>query len=129
MLSGAVSTFGADATGWVLMNFGANGLAADPTQWENTYIAALDQIHAALPNMQIYLSRPWKRGSDAAADAKADQIDVVVAARSAFTHLGDDERIWMKGADDGATMTVDGLHYSAAGQTGAANAKKAALGF
>jgi hypothetical protein len=40
-----------------------------------------------------------------------------------------DERVWLEGGDDGATMTTDGVHYSSAGQTACAAAWQTVLGY
>lgn len=97
------------------------------------YQAALEQVldalHTKYAASTVYVSRTWRVGFDAEADDWATRIGVVVAARSAFAELGDDERVWLKGADNGATMTSDGTHYSAAGITEKANQMKTVMGY
>lgn len=117
---------------YVLMNWGVNeqiaGLPAEAT-WETNYYTILDAINAKWPNAKCYLMRPWAQGQDADADTMAGWIATVVTARSAFANLGPDERVWLKGADNGATNTSDGVHYSAAGQTAAVTAWLSTLGY
>jgi hypothetical protein len=76
----------------------------------------LDALHAKYPQAAVYVARPWRQGAEFVAPTNdwATRIGVVVAARS-WAHLGHDERVWLEGGDDGATMSVDGVHYSAAG--------------
>lgn len=118
----------------VWLNWGANeivwaGVPAEAT-WNGYYYTILDAIHAKWPGVQCYISRPWAKTYDAGADTLAGRIATVVAARSTFAYLGDDERVWMKGADDGATNAdADGIHYSTAGQAACAAAKLAVLGY
>lgn len=126
-----------------LLNWGANdiyyptglgGLPAgvanlDETAWKANLTTILDAIHAKWPLATVYVTRPWIRGFDADFDTLAGWIADVVAARATFAAVGDDERVWMKGADNGATMTSDGLHYSAAGNTEKAAQMKALLGY
>lgn len=101
-----------------LLNLGSNDLAAGTaeTPFKADLGTILDAVHAWDATTHIHVSYPWRRGYDAAADSMAAWIDEVVAARATFAEIGDDERAWMKGADDGATMSSDGVHYSTAGQ-------------
>lgn len=111
--------FGADAPVRVLLNIGANDIAGGTSQaaFEASSLSALDKINAALPNATVYMAKPWWGSyGDAAANQMAGWIDNVVAARL-FVVNGHDERVWLKGSDNGATMTTDSAHYSAAGQT------------
>jgi hypothetical protein len=62
------------------------------------------------------------------ADEFAGWIDTLIVAR-AYVRAGPDERVWLKGQDDGATNTTDGVHYSAAGQTACAGKWRALLGY
>lgn len=107
----------------VLMNWGANDCKNLPAAatWQAEVLAMIDAASAAWPGVKVYLMRPWRRdyyGEDVSAelDTIAGWIDAVVAARPGVAFLGPDERVWLKGADNGATMTTDGTHYSAAGQ-------------
>jgi hypothetical protein len=101
---------------------------------EAAYQAALgvtlDALHAKYQSALIYVSRTWHQGADAESDDWAARIGVEVAARPDFARLGDDERVWGKGADNGATNYSDGTHYSVpAGVNAKADAVKAVLGY
>jgi len=121
-----------DVTEWVLCNWGANdwsgGLPAEAT-WEADYEAILDAIHAKWPTVPVYIMRPWDRGHDADAAIVSGWITTIQAARSSFVTIGPDEAVWLKGADNGATMTVDGVHYSAAGNTEVVNQWRTVMGY
>lgn len=113
----------------VLYNIGVNDFGiASHAQWVADVEYVIDAIHAKWPESKVYLTKPWKRNFDATADTFAGWIDEIVAARS-FVYVGDDERVWLKGSDNGATMTADGIHYTAAGQAQAAVQKQAVLGY
>lgn len=107
----------------ILMNLGVNDSvipenAGERVAWEADYIALIDALIAAFPNARCYLMRPWKATfTEARADGFALGIANVVAARSSVASLGPDERDWLEGGDNGATMTYDGTHYSVAGNT------------
>ena len=107
----------------VLCNWGVNDINFSPVEatWKANYLSIIDGVSAKWPNATMYLTRPWRRGYAAQCDTLAGWIDDIVAARPGVAFVGDDERIWMENGDDGATMTYDGIHYSAAG-----NAEKAA---
>lgn len=80
--------------------------------------SVLDALHARWPLAQIGVSHVWYRGKTAECAALNGWIDTVLAdGRLDWTYPGDDESVWLEGGDDGATMTMDGVHYSAAGQT------------
>jgi hypothetical protein len=87
----------------------------------------VDQVHTRFPYALVYTTIPWQRGGDAAADLMATHISNVCATRAAYCLTGDDERVWLKGADNGATNTSDGTHYSVAGQAAAVVAKEAVV--
>lgn len=97
--------------------------------WKANYQAIIDTIHARWPSVLIYLTRPWRSTGGTHWDDIAGYIDDLVAANPTFVFVGDDERVWVKGADNGATMTTDGVHYSAAGEAEAVLQKKAVLGY
>lgn len=113
----------------VLYNIGVNdfGLVTE-ADWIADVEAAADACKTRWPACLFYIMRPWKQGFDANADTFAGYIDTIIAARS-FCRLGPDERSWLKGGDNGATNTVDGIHYSAAGQTACAAQWKTVLGY
>lgn len=116
----------------LLFNLGAAEMAGTmPAQatWEADVGYILDAFHAKYPAIQVYVAKPWRRDQDADADTLAGWIDNVVAARAGWANVGHDERVWLKGADNGATMTYDGVHYSAAGNTECTAQWKAILGY
>lgn len=127
----------------VLINYGVNDLVypkglgggpsgianLDEATWKANLGAMLDAIHAKWPTATVYVTRPWMRGYDADCDTLAGWIATVLSTRGPWAVAGDDERVWLRGADNGATMTSDGLHYSAAGNTEKAAQMKAVLGY
>lgn len=113
-----------------LYRIGVNDfITGNETDWKADVLYVLDAMKARWPAIQIKISKTWKQGFDSTASTYAGWVDDIVAARSSFVSVGDDERTWLKGADDGATNTTDGVHYSAAGQTAAAAAIQTALGY
>jgi len=115
-------SYGGGANDW------SGGLPAEVT-WEADYEAILDAIHAKWPTVRVYIMRPWDRGHDADAAIVSGWITTIQTARSSFVTVGPDEAVWLKGADNGATMTTDGVHYSAAGNAEAAIQWQAVLGY
>lgn len=116
----------------VLVNIGVNDQAQDTTQavFEAGLASALDTVHAAFPSAVCYVAYPWSIGQgDAKANAMAGWIDTVLAARGPWALPGHDERVWLKGADNGATMTTDGVHYSVAGNAECAAQWQTVLGY
>lgn len=113
----------------VLFNLGVNSFGtAIEADWIADVETIVDAVHARWPQASVYLARPWKQGYDAVADDYADWIDTIVAART-FCYVGHDERVWLKGGDNGATMTYDGIHYSSAGQAECAAQWATVLGY
>lgn len=116
----------------ILFNLGANDSLALPAQavWEANLATILDAMHTKWPSIRIYVSRPWRRGAPAGSlDSIATWINNVRATRTAWVFLGDDERVWLEGGDDGATNTSDGLHYSVAGAAAKAAQMVTVLGY
>lgn len=113
----------------VLMNWGANDMLAMPVQatFEANYLTIIDAVHTKWPTALIYLARPWRQGKATESTTLATYIANVRAARSSYTFLGMDERVWLEGGDNGATNSSDGVHYTTAGYTAAANAWTAVL--
>lgn len=130
-MDGILAGFPADAStgdySVVTLNWGVNDGCSDTATWETNYLAIIDKVHAKAPNAKVYLMRPWMRGYACTAALHAS-IDTIVAAR-AFTYVGPDEAVWLEGGDDGATNSVDGIHYSAAGQIEATAQWATVLGF
>lgn len=107
----------------VICNLGVNDFVGMPSQAtiETAYLTIVDAMKAKWPNVRVWLMRPWKQGYDAAADTMATYIGNVQSSRSSFVSLGPDERVFLRGSDNGASETTDGIHPSALGQTLYAN--------
>jgi lysophospholipase L1-like esterase len=117
---------------WILVNTGINDTNAPATlqaAFEASYGSLLDKLHTAWPSARILVTYPWARNLDAACDTMAGWIDNVLATRSPWAVIGDDERVWMKGADNGATMTNDGIHPNKAGNAEKVNQVITAMGY
>lgn len=115
---------------YILFNLGVNETASLPAEatWLSNANYILNAFQIKWPGVQVYLMRPWARGEDADCDTVAGWIATLVASR-ANAHLGPDERVWMEGGDDGATMTDDGIHPNAAGNIECAAQWLAVLGY
>lgn len=121
------------AGGWepvvVYVALGTNDIEplADPLvagTWQANLGTILDTIHTRWPNAQVYVDRVWRRYNNGQLDALNDTwIPAVLSTRSAWAHLGIDERLILPGSDDGATYTVDGIHPNHAGYVLLAQAK------
>ncbi len=107
----------------VLFNLGSNDCFHDlirddnpdfRTIWETNLAYIWDGMHAKWPNAQIYYSETWRQGYDSSSDLLATWYAGMAASRP-FVHLCDNERDWVKGSDNGATMFWDGIHFSVAG--------------
>ncbi len=100
---------------FVLVNIGLND-----TTSRASYTAqlgrVLDSLHVRWPSALMGVMKVWGRAGSLPvhSDSVDSYIDSVLPSRP-WTFNGPDERIWMKGSDNGATMTYDGTHYSAAG--------------
>lgn len=96
----------------ILINLGANDVAALPAEapWNADYGYILDAFHTKYPAALIYVVRPWRRTYDAECDTIAGRIAAIISTRSAWASVGPDERVFLKGSDDGVTMTSDGAH-------------------
>ena len=122
----------------VLLNFGVNALAnvagfetpEGRAPWRSQWVAMFDAIHSRFVNARIWVMRPWSAlGADASYDVMAADIATAVADRSSYTFVGPDERVWLKGGDDGATMTSDGTHYNSTGSAECASQWATAMGY
>jgi hypothetical protein len=114
----------------VLANYGANDFVAGTSEasFKADYVMVIDAILAKRADARIFIAKPWRRGYDAAALTMAGWIDDLVALYPGQVFVGHNENVWLKGADDGATMTVDGTHYSEAGQVECKNQWLALVG-
>lgn len=113
----------------VLLSMGSNNICGAQAVLETDYGAILDGINAAWASARVFVTKTWIRGYDSCADVHAAAIDAVLATRGAFAFVGPDERVTLKGADNGATNTVDGVHPSAAGSAALAAAWMTILGY
>jgi len=116
---------------YALITIGANNFGgALPPQatFEADLAYTLDAIHTAWPATRLGVALPWSRTYDAQADTLATWIANVLSTRS-WAFAGPDERVYLKGADDGATYTVDGVHPNAAGYALAAARWQTSMGY
>lgn len=112
----------------ILLNLGVNDFGvATQAAWIADMEYVLDAVHARWPQALVYLMYPWKQSFDSTATTYHGWIDTIIAART-FSRAGPDEAVWLKGADNGATNTTDGIHYSTAGQAAAATQWQTTLG-
>lgn len=120
-----------DAPEWALVNIGVNDIVAGLSQatYEADLAYVLDAINAAWPSCKPRVAYPWMVGYDAQCNSMAGWIDNVLTPRAAWAGAGHDERVWAKGADNGATMLRDGVHYSDAGQTECAAQWQTVMGY
>jgi len=117
---------------YVLSDLGVNDFASglpDETTWKANYQSIIDDLRARWSSVQIYITKPWSRNHDSDATTMAGWIDDLVAANSGVCFVSDNENTWLKGADDGATMTTDGIHYSATGNAEKITRVVTALGY
>lgn len=116
---------------YVLINLGVNDMNVMPTEstWKNNYQTILNSVHAKWPLANVYISKVWRRGYSTEVGTIAGWTDTVISDNSSFCSLADDERGWLEGGDDGATMTVDGVHYSTAGNTEKINQMETVFGY
>ena len=119
---------------FALIDIGINERnSPNAANFEMNLAYAIDQIHARWPNCRILVMKIWARGYDSFADTYATSVDNVLSTRSAFASSppGLDERIWLKGADNGASETdAIGLHPNVAvGYPLMAAAWRAAMGY
>jgi len=109
--------------GIILINLGANdvsGLPAEAT-WKADMVGIIDPIRSKWTSSNVYIMRPWRRSYASECDTLATWIAEIIATYPSGVLAGPDERDWLENGDDGATMTSDGTHYSAAGNAEAAN--------
>lgn len=100
----------------ICINIGANDIASDTTPdattWKANLTAIVDALRARWPSADIYIAKPWRQGSNTAATAVAGYITTVISTYGSRVFAGPDESVWLKGSDDGATFTIDGVHYN-----------------
>lgn len=117
---------------YILINLGANDavsvpIMADEATWKTHMTYIVNALKAKFQNARIYLAQVWLVSYDSQCDVLDGWIADVVASTGVY--LGHDERIWMKGSDNGATMTRDGVHPSAAGNIECAAQWKIKIGY
>lgn len=117
--------------GHALLDIGINDRAAMPpaAEWQADFAAILDALRAKWPEIQVWVMYPWARGADAQAATLHSWIDTVISTRSDWVHVAGDEAVWMKGSDDGATLTDDGVHPNEAGYEVMATVWLTGMGF
>jgi lysophospholipase L1-like esterase len=114
-----------------LINLGANDVAnlPDGATWKTRYTYIIDAVLTKYPTTKIYLTKPWRRNYGTECDTLAGYIDDLVALYPGQCYVGDDERTWLEGGDNGATMSTDGVHYSEAGYVAKRAAVRAIIGY
>lgn len=130
-VDGWIATNIATPPEWAFVNIGVNDMGGSTSQasYEADLAYVLDALHTAWPSCKVGVSYLWVRGQPIWVTAFATWIDNVLATRAAWASISDDERVWMEGGDDGATMTTDGVHYSAAGNTEKVAQLRTAMGY
>lgn len=113
-----------------LVNIGVNDDDYDinKAQWMSNYQYIIDAIKTKWSDAEIFLATPWHRNHSWALDSIAVWIGTIIDNNPGSCFAGHDERIWLEGGDDGATMTYDGWHYTDAGEAECANQWKTILG-
>jgi hypothetical protein len=99
---------------FVLYNLGVNDMGdlSNKALWQTNTAYIFDAFHAKWPASKVYAAHVWKQGFDAQAATLVGWLDELKTGREAWLFDGHDERVWLKGSDDGATMSYDGIHYS-----------------
>lgn len=130
-ITARLAAFDATSPTSVLCNWGANDVGSLPAEatWKANYLTIIDAISAKWTGAKVYLSRPWRRGYTLQSNTLAGWIGDIVAARPGVAYVADDERVWLENGDDGAVLTTDGIHYSAAGQAAKAAQMLTVLGY
>jgi hypothetical protein len=98
----------------ICMNFGANDWAVLSTTWKTDYLYIIDAMRTKWASAKVYLMRPWSRTKDTEANTRAADIADICSQRQTFCYVGPDERVFLKGSDDGTSETIDGIHPTAA---------------
>lgn len=116
---------------FVCINLGANDVTALPAEatWKSNCISIIDSILARWSGVNVYIARPWRRDYGAECNTLKSWIGDVVVGYSSGVNLGPDETVWLENGDNGATYTLDGVHYNAAGETECAAQWLTAMGY
>lgn len=118
----------------ILLNLGINnitgvgGAVFDETTNKASIQTIISGCVSRWPTCKVYVTKVWGQGYDTECDTFAGWVDDLVAANPANARVGLDERIVIKAGDNGATNTIDGIHYSVAGIAAAAAAWKTIIG-
>lgn len=113
------------------INLGANDMSSMPVQatFKANYTSIIDSLRAKWSGIKIYCALPWRQGLDSDSNTLCTWILDVIATYPSNVYAGLDERVTIKAGDNGVTNTVDGIHYSAAGETAAAAGWLTAMGY
>lgn len=108
----------------ILYNLGANDVTSLPAEatWKANTTYNIDAFRAKWPGKDIYIVKPGRKDYDTECTTLASWIDDIVALYASGVYVGIDEQIVIKAADNYAAYTLDGIHYSDAGQLAAASA-------
>jgi lysophospholipase L1-like esterase len=101
--------------------------STDAAGWQANYLAIIDYIRSRWANAPIYIMRWWAGTAPAGHDnTEAGWIDTLITLRP-NCFLGPDERVFLKGSDNGATNTYDQIHPGSAGHIATVTAWEAVL--
>lgn len=139
---------------YIFYNLGANDDGhiqlgeTTEAQWKQYTAYILDALHAKWPNAKIYVARAWIRnqlypefrkydgtlvpittGGMTYANLRATWLNDILSTRAGWAFLGPDERVYLQGSDNGATMTQDGVHPNNLGCYVTAQQWRRAIGF
>jgi len=92
------------------------GSAATEAEFKADLSYIIDAILIKYPTAKIYIPNgQWNRDDEVRCILYRAWTDDVIALYPGQCFAGHKENIWKEGGDNGATMTYDGGHYSAAG--------------
>lgn len=120
---------------FILYNLGANEAddATLPTEtaWKDNVRYIWRAIHTKWSSCPIYVARIWRQGQDADCATLNGYLDDLIAEEEfeTYVYAGPDESIFLKGDDDGASNTNDGLHPNTEGYALTATQWHSALGY
>jgi lysophospholipase L1-like esterase len=113
----------------IMVSAGANNMSGNLAGLTTDFGAIADALRGVYSTVLVYFSIPWVRNFDAQADVAAQAITDACSTRVGWCFAGTDERVLLKGSDNGSTNTADGVHPSAAGSAALAASWKAILGY
>lgn len=119
------------APNYAIIDIGVNDASSGTSQasFEASYGQILDALHVKWPRLRVLVAQVWSRGNDVPCDLTDDVwIPNVLATRS-WASIGLDERVTLKGNDNGNTYTVDGTHPNHIGFLAMAAVWQASMGF